>query len=174
MGGGSSRRRGPAFAPKCSCRHSLRGASGCLVRARGFFEGGPVKKHDRNKSVDPRLARLVILIFCLALPSYADAGAHQLNGAEIVRRCNGIAIDASGLDHTANGPGVPVHTFGEQFGPTRATCDPAWTRRTTPSARISRIWRNLSGRDFARSADHRHRFAGYSGGQIRDPFADFM
>ena len=80
-----------------------------------------MKKHDRNKSVDPRLARLVILIFCLALPSYADAGALQLNGAEIGRRWNGIAIDASGLDHTPNGPGVPVHTFGEQFGPTRAS-----------------------------------------------------
>jgi hypothetical protein len=80
-----------------------------------------VKKHDRNKRVDPRLARLVILIFCLALPSYANAGAHQLSGADLVRRWNGIAIDASGLDHTPNGPGVPVHTFGEQFGPTRAS-----------------------------------------------------
>lgn len=80
-----------------------------------------MKRHDRNKSVDPRVARLVILIFCLALPSYANAGVPQLNGAELVRRWNGIAIDASGLDHTPNGPGVPVHTFGEQFGPTRAS-----------------------------------------------------
>jgi hypothetical protein len=38
-----------------------------------------------------------------------------------VRRWNRIAIDASGLDHTPNGNGVPVHTFGEQYGPTRAS-----------------------------------------------------
>src|SRR4029077_5279208 len=72
-------------------------------------------------SVAPRLARLVVLIFFLALPSYANAGAHRLTGAGLVRRWNGIAIDASGLDHTPNGPGVPVHTFGEQFGPTRSS-----------------------------------------------------
>jgi hypothetical protein len=80
-----------------------------------------VKKHDRNKSIDLRLARLVIVIFCLVLPSYARAGAHHASGADLVRRWNGIAIDASGLDHTPNGSGVPAHTFGEQFGPTRAS-----------------------------------------------------
>jgi PAP2 superfamily len=51
----------------------------------------------------------------------AKASVDQLSGAELVRRWNGIAIDASGLDHTLNGPGVPVHTFGEQFGPTRSS-----------------------------------------------------
>ena len=80
-----------------------------------------MKRHDRNKSIDLRLARLAILILFLALPSYASAGAHHASGADRVRRWNGIAIDASGLDHTPNGPGVPVHTFGEQFGPTRAS-----------------------------------------------------
>src|SRR5208337_283115 len=33
----------------------------------------------------------------------------------------------------------------------RAICDHGWSRRTPPAARIGRIWRNLSGRDFARS-----------------------
>jgi hypothetical protein len=80
-----------------------------------------VKKHDRNNSIDPRLARLVILIFFLALPSYARASAHHASGADLLRHWSGIAIDASGLDHTPNGSGVPVHTFGEQFGPTRAS-----------------------------------------------------
>ena len=41
----------------------------------------------------------------------------------------------------------------------RAICDHARTRRTPPGRRIARIWQNLSGRDFARSADHRFRFA---------------
>jgi hypothetical protein len=76
--------------------------------------------HDRNKGIDPRLVRLVILLFCLALPSYASARAHHTS-ADLVRRWNRIAIDASGLDHTPNGSGVPVHTFGEQYGPTRAS-----------------------------------------------------
>jgi len=38
-----------------------------------------------------------------------------------VRRWNGIALDAAGLDHTPNGSGVPAHSFGEQYGPTRAS-----------------------------------------------------
>ena len=41
----------------------------------------------------------------------------------------------------------------------RAIYDHAWTRRTTPAARIRRIQQNLSGRDLARSMDHRRRFA---------------
>jgi hypothetical protein len=76
--------------------------------------------HDRNKGIDLRLVRFVILLFCLALPSYASARAHHTS-ADLVRRWNRIAIDASGLDHTPNGSGVPVHTFGEQYGPTRAS-----------------------------------------------------
>ncbi len=40
----------------------------------------------------------------------------------------------------------------------RAICDRARTRRAPWSALIARIWQNLSGRDFARSADHRDRF----------------
>jgi hypothetical protein len=79
------------------------------------------------------LRALAVFIVGLALTAYngeARASAHhgkqkaaavQLIGAELVRRWNGIAIDASGLDHTPNGPGVPVHTFGEQFGPTRSS-----------------------------------------------------
>src|SRR5467141_2433798 len=49
------------------------------------------------------------------------ASKHQMGGAELLRHWSGIAIDASGLDHTPNGTGVPTHTFGEQFGPTRAS-----------------------------------------------------
>ncbi len=41
----------------------------------------------------------------------------------------------------------------------RAIYDHAWTRRTPAVARIRRIQQNLSGRDFARSMDHRLRFA---------------
>ena len=37
----------------------------------------------------------------------------------------------------------------------RAIRDHAWTRRTPPAARIARIPQNLSGRDFARSAEPR-------------------
>jgi hypothetical protein len=67
---------------------------------------------------------LAIFVIVIALTAYigeARASSHQMSGAELVRRWNGIAIDASGLDHTPNGPGVPVHTFGEQFGPTRSS-----------------------------------------------------
>jgi hypothetical protein len=71
------------------------------------------------------LFALAIFIVGLALPMPSaeakDSCKHRLTGAELLRRWNGIAIDASGLDHTPNGPGVPVHTFGEQFGPTRAS-----------------------------------------------------
>ena len=42
------------------------------------------------------------------------------SGAEQVRRWNGIAIDASGLDHTPPGPGEQ-RVFGEQMGPGRAS-----------------------------------------------------
>ena len=41
----------------------------------------------------------------------------------------------------------------------RAICDHAWTRRTPSAARIRRIQQNLSGRDLARSMDHRRKFA---------------
>jgi hypothetical protein len=41
----------------------------------------------------------------------------------------------------------------------RPICDGARTRRTPSAAGILRIWQNLSGRDFARSVVHRHRFA---------------
>ena len=79
------------------------------------------------------LRALAIFIVGLALTVYsgeARASAHhggakpsarRMSGPEFLRHWNGIAIDASGLDHTPNGPGVPVHTFGEQFGPTRAS-----------------------------------------------------
>lgn len=39
---------------------------------------------------------------------------------DFVRRWNGIAIDASGLDHTPVAPGE-TRVFGEQFGPTRSS-----------------------------------------------------
>ena len=41
----------------------------------------------------------------------------------------------------------------------RAICDHAWTQRTPSAARIRRIQQNLSGRDLARSMDHRRKFA---------------
>jgi hypothetical protein len=73
----------------------------------------------------PGLLALAISIIGLALTvssgQASASGAHNPSGAALVRRWNGIAIDASGLDHTPNGIGVPVHTFGEQFGPTRAS-----------------------------------------------------
>jgi hypothetical protein len=67
------------------------------------------------------LAALFIFVLLLALPTPATAQAHLPSGADLVRRWNGIAIDASGLDHTPNGPGVTPHIFGEQLGPTRAS-----------------------------------------------------
>ena len=79
------------------------------------------------------LRALAILVIGIALTIYSGEAlasghhdaptkpAHQMSGAELLRHWSGIAIDASGLDHTPNGPGVPVHTFGEQFGPTRAS-----------------------------------------------------
>src|ERR1700722_2732293 len=77
------------------------------------------------------LRALAIFILAMTLMAYngdarasahkAKASAHQASGAELLRHWSGIAIDASGLDHTPNGPGVPVHTFGEQFGPTRSS-----------------------------------------------------
>ena len=42
----------------------------------------------------------------------------------------------------------------------RAICNHAWTRRTPSAARIRRIQQNLSGRDLARSMNHRRKFAG--------------
>jgi len=77
--------------------------------------------------IGKRAAGLVALafVFVLAMTGYGGearaSSAHNLSGAELVRRWNGIALDASGLDHTPNGSGVPVHTFGEQYGPTRAS-----------------------------------------------------
>src|SRR5258708_29303847 len=41
----------------------------------------------------------------------------------------------------------------------RAICDHAWTRRTRHVAQVAQIGRNLSGRAFARSANHRLTFA---------------
>jgi hypothetical protein len=41
----------------------------------------------------------------------------------------------------------------------RAICAHARTQRIGASAKIAQIWRNLSGRDLPRSADHRHAFA---------------
>ena len=41
----------------------------------------------------------------------------------------------------------------------RAICDHTWTQRTPSAARIRRIQQNLSGRDLARSMDHRRKFA---------------
>ena len=41
----------------------------------------------------------------------------------------------------------------------RAICNRPWTRRTPSAARIRRIQQNLSGRDLARSMDHRRKFA---------------
>ena len=38
-------------------------------------------------------------------------------------------------------------------------CNHSWTRRTPSAARIRRIQQNLSGRDLARSMDHRRKFA---------------
>jgi len=66
------------------------------------------------------LAALAILVLGLALPAYATASAHHASGAGLVRRWNGIAIDASGLDHTPVAPGEH-RVFGEQLGPTRAS-----------------------------------------------------
>ena len=41
----------------------------------------------------------------------------------------------------------------------RAICNHAWTWRTPSAARIRRIQQNLSGRDLARSMNHRRKFA---------------
>ena len=41
----------------------------------------------------------------------------------------------------------------------RAICAHARTQRIAASARTAQIWRNLSGRDLPRSADHRRTFA---------------
>ena len=70
------------------------------------------------------LRALAILVVGMALTAYigeAMASGLHPSGAALVRRWNGIAIDASGLDHTPNGVGVPIHTFGEQLGPARAS-----------------------------------------------------
>ncbi|MGH7864590.1 MAG: phosphatase PAP2 family protein [Candidatus Binataceae bacterium] len=55
-----------------------------------------------------------------ALHLVNKSAAHHASGAGLVRRWNGIAIDASGLDHTPVEPGE-TRTFGEQLGPARAS-----------------------------------------------------
>ncbi|MGH7949779.1 MAG: vanadium-dependent haloperoxidase, partial [Candidatus Binataceae bacterium] len=55
-----------------------------------------------------------------AISGSPKIGAHHASGADLVRRWNGIAIDASGLDHTPVAPGED-RIFGEQLGPTRAS-----------------------------------------------------
>jgi len=56
-----------------------------------------------------------------AAPRLPEAPRHRpLPGVDSVRRWNRIAIDASGLDHTAVAPGEN-RVFGEQFGPARAS-----------------------------------------------------
>ena len=54
-----------------------------------------------------------------AAPFVAKTSATKL-GFDSVHQWNRIAIDASGLDHTPVAPGE-TRTFGEQFGPTRAS-----------------------------------------------------
>lgn len=77
-----------------------------------------------SRGGQPQPAALAILAlslaFILALSAYARASAHQASGAGLVREWNGIAIDASGLDHTPVAPGEN-RVFGEQLGPTRAS-----------------------------------------------------
>jgi hypothetical protein len=76
--------------------------------------------------IGKRVAGLVALAFVLvlAVTEYGGearaSGAHHLGGAELVRRWNGIAIDASGLDHTPVAPGEN-RVFGEQLGPGRSS-----------------------------------------------------
>jgi len=90
-----------------------------------------IRKPDRKL----HLAGLAVLALSLALLGYANeasgahvgavhgpnnSGAHHASGADLVRRWNGIAIDASGLDHTPVAPGEN-RVFGEQLGPARAS-----------------------------------------------------
>jgi hypothetical protein len=58
----------------------------------------------------------------MALLAYSPraSAARHASGAELVRRWNAIAIDASGLDHTPVAPGED-RVFGEQYGPVRAS-----------------------------------------------------
>jgi hypothetical protein len=53
-----------------------------------------------------------------AAPIRAAAG-HGMGAAEVIRHWNGMAVDASGLDHTPVPMGDP-RVFGEQIGPARA------------------------------------------------------
>jgi hypothetical protein len=66
-------------------------------------------------------ARLVAAATLLFLQGCGDGGGGQpLSQASWVHHWNSIAIDASGLDHTPLEPGES-RTFGEQFGPVRAS-----------------------------------------------------
>ena len=72
----------------------------------------------------PGFVALATIVLSLAVAGYGGeataSGAHHMSGAELVRRWNQIAIDASGLDHTPVAPGES-RVFGEQFGPGRAS-----------------------------------------------------
>lgn len=73
----------------------------------------------RRRGCRLHVAALAMLVVGLALPAYAGAAVDHASGAGLVRRWNGIALDASGLDHTPVAPGED-RVFGEQLGPTRA------------------------------------------------------
>jgi membrane-associated phospholipid phosphatase len=55
-----------------------------------------------------------------SITSLLDSRARPTNTTERVRYWNGVAVDASGLDHTPVGPNE-ARLFGEQLGPARAS-----------------------------------------------------
>ena len=89
----------------------------------------------------------------------------RLNCAKKIRASCGHIRRGGGRRFKSLLPHHPVRQFSDlsenrsKSARVRAICDHAWTRRTPSAARIRRIQQNLSGRDLARSMDHRRKFA---------------
>src|SRR3972149_4249815 len=77
---------------------------------------------ERKKAVRSLLVGLLVAGLSTMIQACGDdeQGAPPPTSTTWVHHWNQIAIDASGLDHTAVAPGED-RVFGEQFGPTRAS-----------------------------------------------------
>ena len=86
-----------------------------LFFASGFFASAQTEPKALQNYLGPRFAPSAQS----ASPQPAATG-QGASPVELLRHWNGMAIDASGLDHTPVPPGNP-RVFGEQLGPARAS-----------------------------------------------------
>src|SRR5208337_2834473 len=109
------------------------------------------EKHSRRMCGDNALSSSAALIFYKLVANPADNFA--MKGRRRGRQFK------STLLHTSVSMVSDAAENRAKSARVRAILDCARTRRASRSAQIGRIGQNLSGRDFARSVDHRRKFA---------------